>query len=184
MTIHVNRSTTIFEASLFKLMSDNITLPNGETTDIHVLRHPGAAAIVPITNNREVILIRQYRHAFAKVIWEIPAGTRQSGEETLVCAKRELNEETGFSALTWETLGAITPVPGYSDEQIHLFIAAGLIPGQQHLDRDEMLEVCKVDWGYALEMIFNGTILDGKTVSGLLLADAWLKKNPNFLLKE
>lgn len=177
MTIRVNRSTTLFKTGLFQLISDNVTLPNGEITDILVLRHPGAAAIIPITDQDEVILIRQYRHALGLVIWEIPAGTRQPDEDPLICARRELNEETGFSARTWNELGVTTPVPGYSDEQIHLFIAKDLIPGHQNLDRDELVEVRKVQWENALEMIFDGTIRDGKTITGLLLADAWLKRS-------
>ncbi len=175
MFVAVNRSSTVFQTGLFQLMTDNITLPSGETTDVHVLRHPGAAAIVPISDKNRVVLIRQYRHAFADVIWEIPAGTRTSDEEPLSCARRELREETGYSAQAWESLGMMTPVPGYSDERIHLFLATDLTAGHQNLDRDELLEVCEIDWNKAMEMVYNGIIQDGKTIAGLLLADARLR---------
>lgn len=177
MQIAVNRSSTVFQTGLFQLMSDNITLPNGVTTDVHILRHPGAAAIIPLINQNQLVLIRQYRHALADFIWEIPAGTLQPNEAPLACAQRELIEETGYSARAWQPLGIITPVPGYSDERIHLFLATDMTAGRQNLDKDELLEVVEIERGKALEMIDDGVIQDGKTIAGLLLANAWLQKS-------
>ena len=167
----VNAVHPIHAGRVFELRKENITLPNGITLDIDIIRHPGASAIVPISNVGGVILIRQYRHAVGGFIWEIPAGTLNRGETPLACARRELVEETGFSAEVFHKLGEIVPVPGYSDERIHIFLAKGLGPARQHLDRDELLEVHEVPFDEAIHMIRRGEIVDGKTIAGLLLAE-------------
>ena len=110
-------------------------------------------------------------------IWEIPAGTLDPQEEIIDCARRELTEETGYSAAQWHRLGEITPVPGYSDERIHIFLAADLQPAGRHLDADEVIEVKEVDFFKALEMIGDGQIQDAKSIAGLFLASAWLRSN-------
>ena len=173
ITAKVNTVAPIHEGRVFKLQKENITLPNGVTLDIDIIRHPGASAIVPISEAGDVVLIRQYRHAVGGFIWEIPAGTLNKGETPLACASRELVEETGFSAQVFEELGEIFPVPGYSDECIHLFLAKGLGKARQNLDRDELLDVHQVPFDEAIEMIGTKKILDGKTIAGLLLAAKW-----------
>jgi ADP-ribose pyrophosphatase len=167
----VNAVVPIHEGRVFTLQKENITLPNGVTLNIDIIRHPGASAIVPISDAGEVILIRQYRHAVGVFIWEIPAGTLNKGETPLACARRELVEETGFSAQVFAELGQIVPVPGYSDERIHLFLAKGLGLAKQNLDSDELLDVHHVPLNEAIEMIKRGEIVDGKTIAGLLLAE-------------
>lgn len=167
----VNAVKPIHAGRVFRLQKENITLPNGVTLDIDIIRHPGASAIVPMSDVGDVVLIRQYRHAVGCFIWEIPAGTLNKGEPPLACARRELTEETGFSAQIFHKLGEIVPVPGYSDERIHLFLAKGLRPAKQHLDKDELLDVHQVPFDEAMEMIRRGEILDGKTIAGLLLAE-------------
>jgi ADP-ribose pyrophosphatase len=166
----VNAIQPIHEGRVFRLQKENITLPNGVTLNIDIIRHPGASAIVPMSDEGEVVLIRQYRHATGGFIWEIPAGTLEKGEPPLACARRELVEETGFSAQVFYKLGEIVPVPGYSDERIHLFMAKGLRPASQNLDRDELLDVHKVPFNEAINMIKRGEIVDGKSIAGLLLA--------------
>jgi ADP-ribose pyrophosphatase len=166
----LNKSDFIHQGRVFKLFRDNVTLENGFTVDLDIVRHPGASAIVPLTDQHDIILIRQYRYAAGDFIWEIPAGTLEPEESPLFCARRELIEETGFSASAWEKLGEIIPVPGYSDERIHLFLAEDLVPSRQHLDRDEILEVHTVSFNDALSMIRSGKIVDGKTITGILLA--------------
>jgi ADP-ribose pyrophosphatase len=148
------------------------------------IQHPGAAAMVPLLSNQEVVLIRQYRHAIREFIWEIPAGTLDAGESPLNCARRELVEETGYSAEIWHQLGKITPLPGCSDERIHIFLASDLKPAEQHLDDDEMLNVYPVKLNDALQMILAGEINDGKTISGLFLASHWLKNNHYSIYKK
>jgi ADP-ribose pyrophosphatase len=170
VTAKVNKSTTLHRGRVFSLSRENVTLENGATVDLDIIRHPGASAMVPVSGQGHILMLRQYRHALGGFIWEIPAGTMDPGETPLECAKRELEEETGFSADTWTSLGEITPVPGYSDERIHLFIAADLRPALQDLDRDEVLTLHRMPLQDALEMISNGELQDGKTVCALLLA--------------
>jgi len=167
----VNAVQPIHTGRVFELQKENITLPNGITLDIEIIRHPGASAIVPVSTDGSVVLIRQYRHAVGGFIWEVPAGTLNKGETPLACAQRELVEETGFSAKVFYKLGEIVPVPGYSDERIHLFLAKGLEPARQNLDRDELLDVHQVPFDETIDMIKRGAIVDGKTIAGLLLAE-------------
>ena len=157
------------------MVRENLTLENGVVTDLDVIRHPGAAAIVPFSGRNTVLLIRQYRHAAGGYIWEIPAGTLDPGESPLTCAKRELIEETGFSAEEWMKLGEITPLPAYSDERICLFGATKLTPAKQHLDEDEIVDVHEMPFEHALAMVRNNEIQDAKTISGLFLANLQMK---------
>jgi 8-oxo-dGTP pyrophosphatase MutT (NUDIX family) len=177
MSATINNHAILHEGRVFNLVKENYTLDNGVTADMDFIQHPGAAAMVPLLNQEQVVLIKQYRHAIRKFIWEIPAGTLNPGESPLNCAKRELIEETGYSAADWHQLGTITPLPGCSNERIHIFLALELKPAQQHLDDDEMLKVCQVNLDEALQMILKGEISDGKTISGLFLAFNRLKKN-------
>ena len=175
MSATINSRTKIHQGKVFELISENITLENGVTTNMEFVHHPGAAGIVPMPDRNQVILIRQYRHSLREYIWEIPAGTRDPDESVLTCAQRELIEETGFSAANWIELTEITPVPGYSDERIYLFLAMEMKAAQQNLDQDEMLNVHTVNFDDALDMIQRGEIRDSKTISGLYLAYNWLK---------
>jgi ADP-ribose pyrophosphatase len=177
MAVKINNRTTLHQGRVFKLVTENVTLDNQVTTDMEFIRHPGAAAIIPMLDHTHVILLNQYRHALRKYIWEIPAGTLDPRESVIRCAKRELIEETGFSADQWHHLGEITPVPGYSDERIHIFLAASLQPAERHLDKDEIIHVHEVACEAALDMIRRGDIQDAKSIAGLFLAFDWLKEN-------
>ena len=174
MNTKINRHVTLHEGRVFSLVTENVTLENGVTIDLDIIRHPGASAIVPLTENKTLLMIKQYRHAVGDFIWEIPAGTLDANETPLECAKRELVEETGFSANTWQKLGETTPLPGYSDERIHIFFATDLAPARQDLDLDEILHVHEIRLDDALAMIHSGEIQDGKTISGLFMASLWL----------
>jgi len=179
MTFQTDHQTLIHKGRVFNVFQETVTLPNGNAINLDVIRHPGAAAIVPLTRNQTVIMIEQYRHAVGGTIWEIPAGTLDERESPLTCAQRELTEETGYTAATWQKLGEITPVPGYSDERIQLFLATDLTLSLQHLDPDEVLEVREVAFTDALDMIARGIIQDAKTICGLFMAHAWLKPYPS-----
>jgi len=176
MTAKVNHRSTMYNGRVFRLIRENVTLDNGVSTDLDYIEHPGAAAIVPLITADEVVLIQQYRHALKRYIWEIPAGTLDPPEEVAACARRELAEEAGYSAAEWHELGEITPVPGYSNERIRLFLASKLSPVQQELDPDEVLAIHRVPLAKALEMISGGDIQDAKSICGLLLAQKWLAK--------
>lgn len=172
----VNKKEIIYEGRVFKLTKENITLKNGVTTELDIIRHPGASAIVPAYGYDQIILIRQYRHAIGEYIWEIPAGTLNKGEDPLECAKRELLEETGYRANFWEKLGVITPVPAYSDEKIHVYFAANLVKeGDQDLDEDEVLDVHRFKVRDVMEMIRRGEIKDSKTIASIFMATLWIK---------
>jgi ADP-ribose pyrophosphatase len=177
MSAVINSSITLHEGRVFNLLKENYTLDNGVTSEMDFIQHPGAAAMVPMLNSTDVILIKQYRHAIREFIWEIPAGTLDPKESPLNCAQRELIEETGYSAASWHQLGTITPLPGCSDERIHIFLASDLASAEQNLDEDEMLKVHQLKLEDALQMILAREIADGKTISGLFLAANWLKQN-------
>ncbi|MGD2097393.1 MAG: NUDIX hydrolase [Desulfobacterales bacterium] len=175
MSAVINTSITLHEGRVFKLVKEDYTLDNGVTSEMDFIQHPGAAAMVPMLNPTDVILIKQYRHAIREFIWEIPAGTLDPEESPLNCARRELIEEIGYSAAGWQQLGTITPLPGCSDERIHIFLASDLEAAEQNLDDDEMLNVHQLKLEDALQMSVTGKIADGKTISGLFLAYNWLQ---------
>jgi ADP-ribose pyrophosphatase len=170
MTAKINSRTIIHRGRVFSLVKENVTLDNDVTTDMEFIEHPGATAIIPMFNDSHILLLKQYRHALRQYIWEIPAGTLDPEEGVIDCAKRELIEETGYSAEQWQKLGEITPVPGYSDERIHIYLATDLQPAEQDLDKDEIIRVHKVKFSEALEMVKNGEIQDAKSITGLLMA--------------
>jgi len=174
MNTIINQSVALHEGRVFRLVRENVTLENGVTIDLDIIHHPGASAIVPLTEDNTLLMIKQYRHATRGFIWEIPAGTLDPDETPLHCAKRELIEETGFSARAWEKLGEITPLPGYSDERIHIFLATDITPAEQDLDMDEILHVHRIGFDDAVKMVHSGEIEDGKTISGLFMASLWL----------
>lgn len=182
MQAKVNKKSELHQGRTFRLMQENVTLPSGAITDLDIIRHPGAAAVVAMFSENRLLMLKQYRHAVGRYIWEIPAGTLDEGESGIACAKRELTEETGFRADSWTSLGSITPLPGYSDELIHLFLARDLSPAAQDLDFDEVLSVHEIPFEKALEMVNDGSIQDAKTICALCLLCAHIKnKTPGSL---
>ena len=175
MDVKVNDRKLVYKGRVFNLFCDNVTLTNGRSVNLDIIRNPGAAAIVAVTENNEIILLKQYRYAAKDFIWEIPAGTLDPEEPHIMCAQRELIEESGYYAKEWKKIGEIIPVPGYSDEKIHIFLAAGLELAQQDLDDDEILNVFKINIKEAFKMIYSGEIFDAKTIVGIFLASAHLK---------
>jgi ADP-ribose pyrophosphatase len=157
----------IYKGRVVTLNLETVTLPNGTTMDLEIIRHPGAAAIVPLKDERTVVLIRQYRHAAGGFIYEIPAGKLHPGEDPRACAARELEEEIGYRVSSLELLTSIFTAPGFADEVIHIYQGTGLTPGTQNLGHDEVLEVIELSLDRAIAMIHDGTIRDGKTIVGL-----------------
>lgn len=164
----------VYTGRVVSLDVDTVRFPNGVTGDLEMIRHSGASAVVPVLEvsgePARVLLIRQYRYAANGFLYEIPAGRLDSGETPENCARRELKEETGYSAGRMVGLTSIYTTPGFTNEIIHLFIAEELTPGRSALEDDEILELKAVPMSEALEMIRTGRIQDGKTISALLFA--------------
>jgi len=158
---------TIFKGKVVTLNLETVTLPTGATVELEVVRHPGAAAIVPMKDTRTVVLIRQYRLAAGGFIYEIPAGKLYPGEDPKLCAERELEEEIGYRGGTIKPLETFFTAPGFTDEVMHLFLATNLVKTKQKLDHDEVLEVVEMSLDEALAKIRDGTIRDAKTIVGL-----------------
>jgi len=158
---------SIYKGKVVTLNLETVTLPNGVTVDLETIRHPGAAAVVPMKEDGTVLLIRQFRHAAGGFIYEIPAGKLNQGEDPLACASRELEEEIGYRAGSFELLTSIFTAPGFADEVIHVYKATDLTSGRQQLDRDEVLEVVPLPLTEAVAMIADGRIRDAKTIVGL-----------------
>jgi ADP-ribose pyrophosphatase len=144
-------------------------LPGGRRVELDVVRHPGAAAIVPFETDDVVLLIQQYRHAAGGTIWEVPAG-KLDGDTPEVCARKELEEEAGRRAGRIERLGSILTTPGFTDEVIHLFAAFDLEPIPQRLESDEVIDVVPTPITEALELIWSGELTDAKSVVALIHA--------------
>lgn len=168
---NVHRIHKHYQGHLFSFVSEDVTLPNGSRAEMAVVRHPGSTAVVPLLDDNTVVMELQYRHAVGEYLLEIPAGTMEPGELPLDCARRELEEETGFKATRMTELGPIHLLPSYSDEITHVYIARGLIAAHQRLDKDEILEVVHYPFDQTLRMIADGRITDALTV--LSLQKAW-----------
>jgi ADP-ribose pyrophosphatase len=163
----------IYEGRVFTVAVEKITLPNGQQLNVDVVRHPPSVVILPMTAAGEVILVRQYRHAIGRWLWELPAGSLDPGEEAERAAVRECHEEIGLVAGTIERLGAFFPTPGYCDEEMIFFKATGLrepTAGEEaHADEDEDIEPKAFALDDVRRLIRLGEIVDLKTVAGIAL---------------
>lgn len=165
----------LLSGRVFDLERHRLRFSNGHEIDLEIVRHPGASAVVPLLEEETVLLIRQYRHAVAGEILEIPAGTLKGKEDPLTCAQRELEEETGYYSADLVQLGMIYPLPGYSDERIFIYLARNLKKTTQHLDQDEIIRLEPVHLDQTLSMIREGLIVDAKSICGLFMALVYLK---------
>lgn len=159
----------IFNGKIINVRVDEALLPNGVTAKREVVEHPGGVCVAAVTDNDEILLVKQFRYPYGEVILEIPAGKRdRKDEDPLECGKRELREETGAVADEFISLGELYPTPGYCGEIIWLFAAKGLTFGETDPDDDEFVEVEKVPFQTAVEMVLNGEIKDAKTQTAIL----------------
>jgi ADP-ribose pyrophosphatase len=163
-------SREIFQGKIVKLRVDTVVLPDSRQSTREVVEHAGAVAIVALDENRNIIMVRQYRKPVEEVLLEIPAGTLEANEDPLVCAQRELQEETGFTAEHWQKILAYYSAPGFCNERLHLYLASGLHPGEGHTDDDEFIEMVRIPLQDAYQLIFTGKIQDGKSIIGLQYA--------------
>ena len=163
-----------FDGKLIKVTYD-VAEVNGKEAWREVVHHPGASAVVAIDEENRIIMEKQFRYALNDYLLEIPAGKLDAGEDPLVCAKRELEEETGIIASEWISLGTIATSPGFCNEVIHLYVAKGLSKGEIHWDEDEYVEVERYTMDELLQCIKEETIKDSKTLSALLLAMPYIK---------
>ena len=173
-------STKIFDGEILHIRKDIITLPNGGEATRELVNHIGAVCIVPITADRKVIMERQFRYPIDSVVFEIPAGKLDSkDEDRLLAAKRELREETGYTAKKWTDIGIYYPAPAYSDEKLTMYMAEDLEKGEQDLDEDEFLDIYEVPLDDLVNDVIEGKITDGKTQVALLKANAILNERKN-----
>ena len=174
MTAPTLATKNIYKGRVVDLRLDTVQLPNGHQTDLEVIRHPGAAAVVPIDAEGNVVLVRQYRHATGGTILEVPAGKLDPGEDPADCARRETAEEVGLQVGELVPMGFIWTTPGFTDERIWLFVARDLQPTAQALEPDEVLQVERMPLADALQLAANGGITDGKSICALLRAPHYL----------
>ena len=164
----VLKKEKLFDAKIFDLSKYTVQLPNGNESERFILEHNGAAVIIAITNEGELVMVRQYRNGSGSVMLELPAGKLDLGEDPQVCALRELAEETGYRAAKINKLLSMYPVAAYCTEQMTLFLAEDLEQGQPSPDEDEFVEVELHPLPMLLQMIDRGEITDMKTILGLL----------------
>ena len=163
---------TAFDGRFLKVSRDRIALPDGSTTHREYIRHPGAVVILPLLDDGRVLLERQFRYPLDRVFVEFPAGKIDEGEDHLACAKRELQEETGYTAADWQFVCTIHNAIAYSDEHLELFLARGLTAGQAKLDDGEFLDTFTATVPELLDMVRRGEVTDVKTIIGAF----WLEK--------
>jgi ADP-ribose pyrophosphatase len=167
----VGDTDRVFSGHFLQVDRDTARLPDGSQAVREYVRHPGAAMIVPLLDNGNLVMERQFRFPVSRVMLEFPAGKLDAGESSLVCAQRELWEETGYRAREWALAGRVHPVIAYSTEFIDIWFARGLRAGERRLDAGEFLDVIAVEPAQLMQWSAQGQVTDAKTLAGLL----WLQ---------
>lgn len=168
LTEHTLDSRDEYQGRLLHVKKDRVRLPDGGESTREYIIHPGAAVIIPVFDNGDVVLERQHRYPLHRDFIELPAGKFDPDETELACAQRELLEETGYTARAWQALHTVHPCIGYANERLVYFLAEGLEFSGENMDEDEFLEILRVPFDEAMAMIGDGRISDAKTVAGLL----------------
>ncbi|MGL4873382.1 MAG: NUDIX hydrolase [Clostridium sp.] len=159
------------KGNFLKFINMTVELPDGKMGTRDIVRHPGASAIIPFIDEKNIILVKQFRAALNKILIEIPAGKLEKEEDPFICAKRELEEETGFKSDHIEYLGTIATGAGFTDELIHIYKATNLYEGVKEGDEDEFIDVLKLEIDDVRKMIKNGEIIDAKTIAAFSYID-------------
>lgn len=167
--------TSIYKGRIVNLSVDKVELPNGKTCELEMIRHQGAAAVVPIDEENNVLMVKQYRYAASGWLLEVPAGKLDNNEPPEECATREVEEETGYKPGELIEMGWIFTTPGFTDERIWLYLAKDLKQTKQNLQTDEVLTVEKMPFRDAFQLALKGDIHDAKTVCALLRAPRYMK---------
>jgi ADP-ribose pyrophosphatase len=162
-------SQDIYAGRVVKMRVDTIELKDGRNVRREVVEHPGAVVIVPVDGDGRILWIRQYRYAVDEELLELPAGTIEKGESPEVCARREIAEETGFEALTLETIGGFFSAPGFCTEYLHAFVARDLRPATAHPDEDEVISLNVLTEEESLAHITSGEVRDAKSIAAIFL---------------
>ncbi len=170
MSFELIGSESIYNGRAFHIRRDHVRLPDGRTTKLDIVEHIGSAVIVPVDNDGYMYFVRQYRHAAGLDMLELPAGTLEVGEDPLVCAQREVREETGMAAGSIREIGGFYLAPGYSTEFMRVYLATDLRHDPLDADADEFLSVEKIPVTEALLMAETGKLPDAKSLAALLLA--------------
>ena len=170
-------SEKVFEGKIIKLFFDKVMLPNNKTATREKVWHPGAVAVVPLTSENEIILIKQYRYPVEEVLIEIPAGKLDKGESPIDCAKRELQEEVGAVGGNLVHLSSFHTTPGFSNEFLHLYLAVNFEKKENNPDEDEFLQILSVPIKECIDWVFEGKIKDAKSIIGVLMASEYIKNN-------
>ncbi len=160
----------VYDGKLVGLRVDTVELPSGREAIREIVEHGDVVAMVPVDSEDNVLLVRQYRKAAEKLLLEIPAGLVEPSETPLECARRELEEETGFAAESWELLGGFYTSPGFCTEYIHVYLATHLSPSRADPDDDEIIELVRVPLIKAAELVASGEVCDAKSIAGLHMA--------------
>jgi ADP-ribose pyrophosphatase len=176
MRVRIISSEQVYQGRAVSLRRELVELPSGKRFYREVVDHPGASAIVPVTPDGKIIFVKQYRHPIGEYILEVPAGTLKPGEDPEVCARRELEEETGYVADELVHLLTIYPSPGYSGEKLYIYLARGLRRGFQSLEIDEDLLIVELSLEEALETIKRNEIMDAKTMAAILYYYSFVTK--------
>lgn len=169
-------SETVYAGRIITVKKDTVRLPDGHETLREVVEHPGGVTVLPLDEEGNVYCVRQFRYPYREHLLELPAGKLERGEDPLECAKRELSEETGFTAERYVSLGKLYPSPGYCGEILHLYLATGLRRGARHLDAEEFLDNEKYSLDELVSMVLSGALTDAKTVAAVLKTKLYLER--------
>ena len=174
------RTRRVYTGRVINLDIDTVVFPDGSGGELEMIRHSGAAAVLPLLDpldapDPRVVLLRQFRHAADGYVWEIPAGRLEKDEAPETCAGRELEEEAGFTAATLMPLTTVYTTPGFTDERIHLFVALHLTPTPHRREPDEFMETHTLPWSQVLDRCRKGDIQDGKTLSAIMFVQCLLR---------